>query len=483
VKDFLQQFTNEPEEKDHPGFFTTNLYAGVPVIFDSTGAAAQAFGEAYTQTSGKRPSWVAAGANGAARLMVEALRHAQLGNTPASKAADREHVIEQLAAINRPEVAVPGLEGPLYFDSNHDMPRAIRMGFFRLGRFVTAPLQLVPVENPELINSDEEEKAGHIVTLGGRKYWLQRVVYTGVDINRLSRIDVRQGSFNVDFYLWMRYGGDDDAPAHVEFPRMMDKAGFDPGRALKAGKEDGLNYRLYRLIGDFKANYDLHDYPFDVQQLLVRFQNAQQRRELVTYVIDTFGLRLAANNLPEGKGDSPYRDLQLWHFLGLRYFVDSFSIDSTLGLPSYFETRARTEYAAFNTAMFMRRKFRVFIFKTLLPLFLLVSVVFATMFFSPSLLKEQVTIPVTGILTSAVLLIAMSNQLPDIGYTVSIELVFYIFFGLCLVTMVSAFLADRLRTAGKPRPAVAINHSAKLIYVLAVFGTVIGFWWHYVRHQ
>jgi branched-chain amino acid transport system substrate-binding protein len=69
-----------------------------------------------------------------------------------------------------------------------------------------------------------------------------------------------------------------------------------------------------------------------------------------------------------------------------------------------------------------------FMVKMPVPLFLLALVVFATLFFPPSMAKERTTIPVTGILTSAVLLISISNQLPSLGYTMALEYVFYVFF-------------------------------------------------------
>jgi len=223
--------------------------------------------------------------------MVEALRRAQVQNRPETKGADRERVRAALAKINSPQTAVAGLTGPLYFDANRDMPNAVRVGFFRSGRFVTAPLQLVPVDHPEAISLAEEEARGRVVSFGARHYWLQRAVYTGIDINRVNRIDVKQGTFNLDFYLWLRFAGADDAPTRVEFPALLDKGAFNPMRPTQTGQEDGLNYRLYRVSGDFKASFDLHDYPFDIQKLLLHFQNTEQRRELITYVIDRFGLR------------------------------------------------------------------------------------------------------------------------------------------------------------------------------------------------
>ena len=101
-----------------------------------------------------------------------------------------------------------------------------------------------------------------------------------------------------------------------------------------------------------------------MQQLRVRFQNAEQRRELVTYVIDVFGLRLTSEKSTVVE-DGAYSGLQLWRFLQLRYFVDSFSSGSTLGRPSLFAAGAKTEFAGFNAAIVLRRDFGIFIVKTL----------------------------------------------------------------------------------------------------------------------
>jgi branched-chain amino acid transport system substrate-binding protein len=475
---YLQFFANEPEEKAHPGFFSENLYAASSLIFDSAGVAAQAFAADYKAKAETSPSWVAGGAYEAARLMIEALKRAAVKNRSDSKGADRDRVRAALAAIDGPKSAVVGLTGRLYFNANRDIPSPIRMGFFRYGRFVTAPLQLVGIDQPNGIDLAAEREKGHVVSFGDRHYWIQRVVYTGIDIARLNRIDVKQGTFNVDFYLWMRFAGDDDGQTQVQFPALLDSGAFDPARPLQIGQEDGLNYRLYRINGDFKARYELHNYPFDTQQLLLHFRNTQQRQELVTYVIDRFGLRLAdeRSSLVE---DGAYSGLELWRFLRLRYFVDSLSSGSTLGKAALFDSGLKTEFAGFDTVIVLRRSSAIFILKNLLPLFLLALVVFATLFFPETLFRERVTIPVTAILTSAVLLLAVDNQLGDVGYTVAVEKIFYVFFALCLMTMLAGFGHERLRHAGRKRLCAVVDRIAQVLYVGTALAATASIWWRY----
>ena len=467
---YLQNFVNEPEEKAHPGFFSENLYAASSLIFDSAGVAAQAFAADYKTKVGTSPSWLAGGAYDAARLMIEALKRADVKNRSDSKIADRDRVRLALGAIDSPKSAVAGLTGRLY--STRTATFRARSGFFRYGRFVTAPLQLVRIDQPNGIDLAAEREKGHVVTFRDRHYWIQRVVYTGIDIIRVNRIDVKQNSFNVDFYLWMRFAGDDEAQTHVEFPALLDRGAFDPARPMQAGQEDGLSYRLYRISGDFKARFDLHDYPFDTQQLRLHFQNTEQRRELITYVIDRFGLRLADDGSSRAE-DGAYSGLQLWRFLGLNYFVESLSSGSTLGKASLFGVEARTEFAGFDAAIMLRRSSAIYLLKNLLPLFLLVLVVFATLFFPETLFRERVTIPVTSILASAVLLVAVNSQIGDVGYTVVVEEMFYVFFVLCLMTMLAGYGHENLRNAGRKRVAVVLDHVAQLIYAGAVLAVIV----------
>jgi hypothetical protein len=102
--------------------------------------------------------------------------------------------------------------------------------------------------------------------------------------------------------------------------------------------------------------------------------------------------------------------------------------DLSLLVPSNNET----QFSGFNVVIGIKRKTLIFLFKTLLPLLLLVLVVYVTLFFPASLTKERLTIAISAMLASAVLLTAINSQLTDVGYTTAIEYGFYAFFALCL---------------------------------------------------
>ncbi len=338
---FAKGLLAQPEEHDMPGFFTDNFFVASSIIFDSAGSDAQNFALRYRRAYDSVPSYVGAQATDGMRVVIEAMRRAHPRGTDANRAADREGVRDALAGMTSPARGVSGLDAKLFFDSGRNMALPLRIGFFRSGRLLSSPLQLVAVDHPELVGLSDALARHDIVQIADQYYWLQRLVYTGVDINRVSRVDVREGRFSVDFYLWMRFLGDAGAPTGIELPDALSPGLFNPATPIEIGKQDDLNYRPYRVRGDFRADFDLHDYPFDRQTPLLRLVNAKAPRQQVAYVTDVFGLRLGQTG-ETADSVSAFRDLQLWRVLGVTRFVDYFANRSTLGKPVFFDSDTRT---------------------------------------------------------------------------------------------------------------------------------------------
>jgi branched-chain amino acid transport system substrate-binding protein len=77
----------------------------------------------------------------------------------------------------------------------------------------------------------------------------------------------------------------------------------------------GLNYRLYQLDGEFKSRFDLHDYPFDRQNLTIRFENLTTPSDRLTcrsMALD-WGLPLSDTAIAKTL------QLPLWQFKSIQY--------------------------------------------------------------------------------------------------------------------------------------------------------------------
>jgi hypothetical protein len=100
------------------------------------------------------------------------------------------------------------LLSPFWFDKARARQQAIRVGRFNAGRFESAPVQVVTVAAPD---PADVESGAVFAQEPGRFARLQRVVYTGVFLNEIPRIDLPSSTFSADFYLWLRFAADDNA--------------------------------------------------------------------------------------------------------------------------------------------------------------------------------------------------------------------------------------------------------------------------------
>ena len=399
--------------------------------------------------------------------MAAALRKANVANTLESRPLDRQAVRDALAALDRPEKAIPGVSAPLYFDEHNSLPQPVRVGEFRKGQLISAPFQLAPVTNLAVIDVDKELAAGKLVRLGKQLAWKQRVVYTGIDFNQLIQLDQTRGSFTADFYLWFRYAGDDEV-IEIDFPNAVEK-GYDAKSPLVAKTVDGLNYRLYRVRGEFKNPFDFVHYPFDRQSLVLRLLNNRLSRDQVVYAVDTFGLRLPR---PASVGGEGFKSSTQWSFGGIHYFQEALTSQSTRGDPGAFATGTETEFSGFNAVAVLQRRTASFLLKMLLPLLLLVFVVYVSLHFPEKMNNDRVTMSITALLASAVFLSGINAQLTEATYATAIEYGFYIFFGLCLFCITVALGLDRLRNVQWNDMAHRLEVLSRVVYILVVLGTV-----------
>jgi hypothetical protein len=412
----------------------------------------------------------------------------------------RRAVREALLALDGPARSYSGLSGPVWFDRTHGRWAATRIARFDRDWLESAPLQLVPVANPDI----EERLAGSVVPVAdGRFARLQRVVYAGVYLNEIARLDLLQSSFTADFYLWLRGGAaarpGGEAAAEIQFTDMR-RGDFDPTLpAVRRDLSDGSTYRLWHVRGEFRSEFDLHRFPFDRQTLVVRLFNARAASDRIVYALDRRAMAwqspvVPTTALPPGGkggtmaaslasplnaswiGSDAFRHLTQWHALRVEARRDVLVTASALGDPMLVGAEQVRELSGFRFAVELRRRTLSTLTKTLLPVGLMTLMMFVSLWFPPALVRDKVAVAITGALSGAVLLAAINSQLGNVAYTMDVEYAFYVFFALALLCALSVSVAERLRIARRGQAALITERATRFVFFMAVAAVAAAGW-------
>ena len=349
---FADGFLAFPEERGRRGFYTDGIYASTPFLFDAGGRVAAEFARLYVGRHGHPPDWYAAFAADAARVLVEALRRGEIDPRPDTIASDRSSLREALASF-RAHDPVEGVTGPVFFDAQGDADKPVPMGRFVGGDIVSAFTQLRPV--PLL---DDPEDAGpqldpaRLVAFDGRVLYRTEVARVGIRANRFSNIDFEQGTFEMDFNLWFRHGGDDGVE-DVVFTNAVGPV--ERGEPIDEVLEDGRRYRLYRLKTTLRA--DLVPAGYGRHTLGVALRHRHRTREDLVLAIDAVGMNLGQRSSRASRGAQARRLLSAgtgWALEDVIFFEDEVG-EPGLGHPSYLAATAGREFSQLTVAVRVRR--------------------------------------------------------------------------------------------------------------------------------
>ncbi|MGC4104770.1 MAG: ABC transporter substrate-binding protein [Thermomicrobiales bacterium] len=470
---FPTLFANEPEEQRQPGYFTDGLYAVSPLIYDAVGADTVVFAANYQQEFGSPPGWRPAKVWDAVTALATAAHRADVDPENADIATVRADIIAQLQAISDPETAFRGLSGPFYFTSNGDSPQGFSVGQFQDDLLSSAPTQYRLVTNTSLYTMADEVAAGRAIEIDGSYVRQYRVVYVGVEMIELSDLNLTEESFDADFFIAFRYNGNDDV-LDIVFPNATTPS-LDLGTPISTSTtNDGMHYVYYRVQGTFTVAMDFRDYPWDRHRLAVRFQNPHFTQNDIVYVTDPtseavpMALRLSSAFDQSLLFDS----IPDWQVTRMLYAQASVTTSAET-----YDTTGYVQYSEFRVVMDIERNVRAYLVKTLLPLGLLALVTYVALWFPPDQASSRVGFAITAMLSSAVMLGTVANQMPNIGYTVAIEWGYYAYITLAAIVVMLTISVGRSYKDKRFARVRQIDLLLRGVYPLAILIIMVVYWW------
>ncbi|MGI8485592.1 MAG: ABC transporter substrate-binding protein [Thermomicrobiales bacterium] len=472
---FAASFANEPEEAKTPGFFTEGMYSMSPLIYDSVSGDALAFDKAYADAYNAAPGWRSAKVYDAVTAGAAGIQNAALSGKKEDTESTRRLVGKQIHAINSPDVALRGLSGPLYFMPDGNSPQNFSVGRFASGILTSAPTQYRLVTNPSQYDVEAEIQSGRAVQIDSDLYRQYRVAYVGLEMIELRDLDMARQSYTADFFIYFRYVGD-DAPLNVIFSNAT-SASQGLGEPLESSVgADGLHYRLFRVQGTFTEPMNFESYPWDQHELTIRLQNPLLTQADITYVPDIAILTTPQDDrLVSGFDNSrPFNRIPSWT-------VDevNFTQVAVTSTADDYETAGLVQFSEFRAELGLGRDVFSFLIKNLLPLVLLALATYIALWFPAEQAGTRINFSFTALLAATVMLGAISNQIPNIGYTVAIEWGFYVYIGLAAVLVLLNIAVDRSYNAKQFARVRRLDIAIRVIYPMAIAGTILVYWMKY----
>ena len=456
-------------ELDRPGLLTSNLYVGTPLANDSLSGPALAWAREFEQRYGERPLWQAATARQAVNVGLHVMNGLSLADT--DRAADRQRLRDGWAALKDRKNSFPALLGPLYFSPTGSAQMSVSVVTSDGTRFVSAPVQLTIFDPPTPEALRDGLAAGSVIAIGDRYLTRRQVVATGVNLNEVRDLDTRDGTYFVDFFLWLKYTGDPVA-ADVQFVNAV-KPDLKLGTPLRDVTENGATYRLYRVGERFKNGFEFRGFPFDHQRLTVTLQNRTRTADQVVYVTDKEILDQDPSAYLRSGADAnaDINQIPNWVATSARFFQRTVGSSDALGDSE--GAGSGIYYSQYAAEVEIARDTAPFLVKNLLPLILLICVTYLSLFFSASDGGAPVSMGVTAILSTAVLLNNVTSQLPSVSYTVALEWGYYAFILLAATCVLIAMLRKRLVSTRREGAERILTRTARVGYPLYLLGVVV----------
>ena len=315
--------------------------------------------------------------------------------------------------------------------------------------FGANPYAASPVQKGTLQPQDKPSPSAQVVKIG----------FYPVSVHQLNIAD---NTYYIDTYVWLRWKGPIDPTKTIEFVNMVEDWNRQQSFLFTKPKTeaDGSTYQIMRVEGLFVQPFSLADYPLDRQRLSIKVEDQIYGSDKLAYEFDRKStgvgdlVRIPGWNLDGWKAESFTHDYQT-----------DFSDEDTPRV-----------YSMAKFSMEISRPINFFLWKLLLPLFMVIIAAIAALWIRPQLLDARAALPAAALLSAIFLQKSYSDSLPDLGYLVLMDQIYLIAYPLIILTLVRVILAYLKveKANGAKIRAVHETDLRLLALLLAVFVVGVG---------
>ncbi len=287
-------------------------------------------------------------------------------------------------------------------------------------------------------------------------------VRVGAYLNNVESIDLASNTYYVNAYLWLRWRGQIDPTAHLNWLNLNDAWALtlDPYYPEPLTLADGSHYQRYYIEAKFFHKFWLGTFPLDWQKVLVELELRGLEREQVRFVPDT-----------EQSAMNPDLRIPGWRILefyneerGVRY-PGAFGLDEAGG----------QEYSRYRFGLKIERPMSFYLFKIIPPILIVLLSCIVIFLVDPSYIDLRIGTPIGALLTEVFLYLSFVAPLPSVGMLLLLDHVFNFCYLITFLVLLVAIWTSRLqgrleRLEGESEEAQNLAWSIQQLDRWALFG-------------
>jgi len=285
----------------------------------------------------------------------------------------------------------------------------------------------------------------------------------------------REGTFYAEFYWWIKFKNDsttsgwrNDDIINIEYVNACQSengSGISEIQENKVIGKDEYYYNGYHQ-GDFYFNPDYTSYPFDTQSLNISIENTLIPASQLIFVIDTASfISSGAEKKYFGLSDDLLR-AKSTNFNIAKSELTTLSglYNSNFGDPDF---PNQSSYSRVSVGIFISRSFIPFITKLIIPLAIILFLVYFVFFIPADKIDIAAGLTVTSLLSAIAFQLSVNSDLPEIGYIIYVDKVFYSCYFLIAISMAESlytFYLDKSGDEKKMRLAERIDIASRFLF-------------------
>lgn len=262
-------------------------------------------------------------------------------------------------------------------------------------------------------------------------------VTVGIYVNHVYGIDIKNNSFNVDFYVWFRW-----TPVEGIELKPVDTFELSNGRITsKAGVSKktigGQTYVIARIVASITKFWDLRRFPLDDHTLELQVEDSEHDARTLVYDGDTANATV-----------SPELQVSGWQVTGNHGAISAHAYHTNYGDTSLPHDREST-YSRYVFGIDIERPGYGRFMKVFFGLFISVLISWCAFHVRPKESSPRVSLGVGATFAAAAVTVAINNSLPDTNDVTMADKLIMLTLGIIVLSVAETITALALVARGK----------------------------------